>query len=376
MMHGLPAGAKVAVAMSGGVDSSVAAAVLADQGYDVFGMMLRLWSEPGSEDANRCCTPDAMARAKQIAAQLGIPFYVIDAKEVFQETVVQYFLDGYTSGMTPNPCLECNRHIRWEYLLNRALALGADYMATGHYARVERENNQPVRLLRGVDSRKDQSYVLAALDQQQLQRAVFPIGALTKPQVRELAEQFKIPAARIKDSQDLCFLAGTDYRSFLLRHAPESGSPGKILTTAGEELGTHNGLPFYTIGQRKGLGIAHPEPLYVLEKDLESNTLIVGTREDMGKSRLVAGPVNWVSGSAIPVPFEAEIKIRYTAHFEPGTITPRPDDTIEVKFDRLLSDITPGQAAVGYIEDQAVLSGIIQGEMTPVKKFKPIRITT
>lgn len=374
MQIGLPKGAKIAVAMSGGVDSSVAAALLAEQGYEVFGMMLRLWSEPGKEAANRCCTPDAMARAKVIASQLGIPFYVIDAKDVFRETVVQYFLDGYSGGVTPNPCLMCNRHIRWEYLLNRALTLGADYMATGHYARVERQPGQPVRLMRGLDPRKDQSYVLSSLDQSQLQHAVFPIGAMTKPEVREIAARNRIPAARIKDSQDLCFLAGTDYQSFLQRHAPGTVQPGEIVSTGGETLGQHNGLAFYTIGQRKGLGIAHPEPLYVIRKEQATNTLVVGTRDEMGQTSLTAGPVNWVSGVEEQAPFDAEIKIRYTAGFEKGRVTPTENGQIAVEFNRPLPDITPGQAAVAYRGEEAIVSGIIQGAETPEQKFKPVRL--
>jgi tRNA-specific 2-thiouridylase len=374
MDFNLKPGAKVAVAMSGGVDSSVAAALLVEQGYEVFGMMLRLWSEPGTEAANRCCTPDAMARAKQIAGQLGIPFYVVDAKDVFRETVVEYFISGYAQGVTPNPCLICNRHIRWEYLLNRALTLGADYMATGHYARLRRESGQPVRLLRGLDPGKDQSYVLAVLNQEQLSRAVFPIGEYQKSEVRALAKKFNLPAASIKDSQDLCFLAGSSQPDFISRHAPETLSPGPIMTATSQQLGEHLGLAFYTIGQRKGLGIAHPEPLYVLEKRSESNTLIVGTKDQLGGSSLAAENVNWVSGQAETQPFTAEVKIRYTAGFAPGTVTPTPGGQFTVQFEHPLRDITPGQAAVAYREDEAVACGIITGAGVNVEKFRPVRI--
>ena len=371
---GLPAGAKVAVAMSGGVDSSVAAALLAEQGYDVFGMMLRLWSEPGKDAANRCCTPDAMALAKRIAAQLGIPFYVVDAKDVFRETVVEYFLDGYTNGVTPNPCLMCNRHIRWEFLLNRAIALGADFMATGHYARVQRLPNQPVRLLRGKDSHKDQSYVLAVLDQQQLAKAVFPVGEYTKTEVRSLAEKFNLPAAKVKDSQDLCFLVGENYQDFLIRYQPQNAAPGKIVNPSGEVIGEHNGLAFYTIGQRKGLGIAHPEPLYVINKDSQNNLLVVGTQDELGGTELIASALNWVSGLPRSEAFSAEIKIRYSAVPMSGKVTPLENQRIKVQFDQPLRDITPGQAAVAYQGDEAVVSGIIETDLSPAENHKPVRL--
>ena len=219
--------------MSGGVDSSVAAALLKQQGCEVTGMMLRLWSEPGKEESNRCCTPDAMAQARRVAAKLDIPFYVIDAKDVFKETVVQYFLDGYARGETPNPCLICNRQIRWTFLLNHALALGAEYMATGHYVRRQAVENGRVELLRAVDSSKDQSYVLHVLKQEQLKHALFPVGNYAKLEIRAMAESFGLSTASRKDSQDLCFLAGDDYRNFLQRHASELLTPGEILTTAG-----------------------------------------------------------------------------------------------------------------------------------------------
>ena len=200
---------KVVVAMSGGVDSSVAAALLKQQGHEVIGMMLRLWSEPGKEDSNRCCTPDSMAQARRVAAKLDIPFYVVDAKNVFRETVVQYFLDGYARGETPNPCLLCNRQIRWTFLLDHALALGADFMATGHYVR-RKEDGGKIALLRAVDPSRDQSYVLHVLTQEKLQRALFPVGEYPKTEIRRIAESFGLPTASRPDSQDLCFLAGED----------------------------------------------------------------------------------------------------------------------------------------------------------------------
>jgi tRNA-specific 2-thiouridylase len=374
MDYPFPKGSRIGVAMSGGVDSSVAAALLVEQGYDVFGMMLRLWSEPGSEAANRCCTPDAMARARQIAAQLGIPFYAIDARDIFRDEVVEYFISGYAQNITPNPCLLCNRQIRWEFLLNRATTLGAQAMATGHYARTRRQPGEPVRLLRGLDPAKDQSYVLAVLDQSQLEKAIFPIGEYTKPEVRALAENFKLPAASVADSQDLCFLAGTDYRDFLARHASDVTSPGEIRTLDGQVLGQHQGLAFYTIGQRKGLGISHPEPLYVIAKDAGSNALIVGTQNQLGTTELRVENANWLSGAPETDPFQAEIKIRYTAGFVSGTVSPTPEGQFTVKFDQPLRDITPGQAAVAYRGDEAIAFGIITGEKSPVDKFRPLRI--
>src|ERR1044071_5629948 len=236
---------KVVVAMSGGVDSSVAAALLKEQGYEVIGMMLRLWSEPGREDSNRCCTPDSMAQARRVAAKLEIPFYVIDAKDVFQNTVLQYFLDGYARGETPNPCLICNRQIRWAFLLDHALALGADFMATGHYVRVQRTESS-YQLLRAVDKNKDQSYVLHVLTQDKLKHALFPVGDYPKTEIRAIAERFGLPTASRKDSQDLCFLAGEDYRNFLQRNAAEMLRPGEIVTRQGSPVGTHTGLANYT----------------------------------------------------------------------------------------------------------------------------------
>lgn len=351
---------KVVVAMSGGVDSSVAAALLKQQGYEVIGMMLRLWSEPGKEDSNRCCTPDSMAQARRVAAKLDIPFYVIDAKNVFRETVVQYFLDGYSRGETPNPCLLCNRQIRWTFLLDHALALGADFMATGHYVRIQKSEAGVQKLFRAVDPAKDQSYVLHVLTQEKLKRALFPVGDYPKPEIRQIAESFGLPTASRKDSQDLCFLAGEDYRNFLQRNAAQILQPGDIVTRNGKVVGQHNGLANYTIGQRKGLGLASPVPLYVLGKDATSNAVIVGTEDELGTHELTAREVNWVSGEVPSELFRAEVKIRYTARPAWAEVTPLgTGDQVRVRFEAPARDVTAGQAAVFYVNEEVIGGGII-----------------
>lgn len=350
---------KVVIAMSGGVDSSVAAALLKQQGYEVIGMMLRLWSEPGKEESNRCCTPDSMAQARRVAAKLDIPFYVVDAKDVFRKTVVQYFLDGYAAGGTPNPCLVCNRSIRWEFLLNHALALGADFMATGHYVRTQKAEGGKMKLLRAVDSSKDQSYVLHVLTQEKLQRALFPIGDYPKTEIRQIAESFGLPTASRADSQDLCFLAGDDYRNFLQRNAPHINRPGDIVTRDGKVVGQHSGLANYTIGQRKGLGVASPVPLYVLTKHATRNTLVVGPADELGSTELTARDVNWLGGDAPSEPFRAEVKIRYTARAVPAEVIPLNGGQAKVRFEAPARDVTSGQAAVFYVGEEVLGGGII-----------------
>jgi tRNA-specific 2-thiouridylase len=351
---------KVVVAMSGGVDSSVAAALLKEQGYDVIGMMMRLWSEPGKEDSNRCCTPDSMAMARRVAAKLDIPFYVVDAKEIFRETVVQYFLDGYTAGQTPNPCLLCNRQIRWTFLLDHALALGADFMATGHYVRRQTIDDGRHELLRAVDPSKDQSYVLHVLNQEKLSKALFPVGEYPKAEIRQIAERLDLPVYKRPDSQDLCFLAGEDYRNFIQRNAAEMLKPGEIVRRDGGILGQHNGLANYTIGQRKGLGVQSPVPLYVLGKNADSNILIVGEADELGTNELLADDVNWMSGHAPKKPFRAEVKIRYTAREARAQVTPLESGTqARVWFDAPQRDVTAGQAAVFYKGDLLIGGGII-----------------
>jgi tRNA-specific 2-thiouridylase len=352
---------RVVVAMSGGVDSSVAAALLVEQGYEVIGMMMRLWSEPGSgpaAPANRCCTPDQMADARRIAAILGIPFYVVDVQDYFRQRIVQFFIDEHERGRTPNPCIECNRQIRFTYLLERALALDADYLATGHYARV-RHSDCGYHLLKAVDETKDQSYVLHVLGQEHLAHVLFPIGEYTKDEVRELARQFNLPVASKGESQDLCFLGDGDYRRFLQEYSDKAGRPGPILNSSGRELGQHDGLPFYTIGQRKGLGIAAGEPLFVLRKDVGHNALVVGTREELGQDDLVARNVNWVSGSAPARPIRAQVKIRYKARPVTATVAMLADSRARVHLDEPVFGMTAGQGAVFYDGDICLGGGII-----------------
>lgn len=353
---------RVVVAMSGGVDSSVAAALLVEQGYDVVGMMMRLWSEPTVAGGahNRCCTPDQMSDARRIANKLGIPFYVLDTQDVFRSTIVSFFIEQHREGVTPNPCLECNRHIRFDYLQRNALALDADYLATGHYARVAQGDDGRFLLKKGLDDAKDQSYVLSVMGQEQLSHALFPVGEYAKPDVRLLAERFGLPTASKKDSQDLCFIGDGNYRRFLNEHAPEMMSAGPIMRRSGEILGTHEGLPNYTIGQRKGLGVQYSEPLFVLGMDSARNTLIVGTADELGSSELTAKRVNWVSGETPSEAFRAEVKIRYKAKPMPALIEPLDDDRMHITFDMPMRDISAGQGAVIYDGDVCLGGGVIE----------------
>lgn len=351
---------RVVVAMSGGVDSSVAAALLKQEGYDVVGMMMRLWSEPGrgpGAPVNRCCTPDQMADARRVADMLEIPFYAIDVKDFFRRRIVQFYIDEHARGRTPNPCVACNREIRFGFLLDRARALGADYLATGHYARVQKTPDG-YRLLRAIDPAKDQSYVLHVLGQEQLAQVLFPVGAYSKTEVRELAAAMGLPVAQKQESMDLCFLGDGDYRRFLREYAPEAIRPGPIVDARGIVLGEHEGLPFYTIGQRKGLGISAGEPLYVLRKEAGSNSLVVGSHAQLGQTTLSLRDVNWVAGEP-PGILRGGVKVRYKAPAVPAAIAPTPDGGAEVQFDSFVYGATPGQAAVFYEGDAVVGGGLI-----------------
>ncbi len=372
----------VVVAMSGGVDSSTTAALLVERGDNVIGMMMRLWSEPitpqpsltvapleqgkGEEGSNRCCSPEAVADARGVCQTLGIPFYLLNFEAEFKQSVVDFFLDGYARATTPNPCLQCNRRIKFGALLDKARALGADYLATGHYARV-RERNGKFELLKGIDPKKDQSYALSVLNQDQLAHALFPLGELTKDETRARAREFGLRVSEKQESQDLCFIADGEYRNFLRRNIPAALVPGEIVDTHGAVLGKHGGLALYTIGQRKGMGFAVGEPLYVLALDAKHNRVVVGRAEELGQRELIAGAVNWIAGEPPEDGMRVTAKIRYRAvemgarvHLHPN---PPPlgkgGDTVRVVFDQPLRDITPGQAVVIYDGDVCLGSGII-----------------
>lgn len=345
--------------MSGGVDSSVAAALLVEAGHRVFGIMLRLWAEPGAaEDANRCCTLGAVDDARAVADGLNIPFSVIDIRDAFKATVVDAFLAAAAAGDTPNPCFTCNRSVRFGLLLDAAVALGADALATGHYARTRRRPDGTIELLRGVDATKDQSYVLHALDQAQLARAVFPLGDRTKVDVRALAERIGLPVAHRPDSVDLCWTAPDGAAGFLGRHLPAAAmAPGEIVDASGRVLGRHAGLPRYTIGQRRGLGVAGGAPLFVVRRDRARNALVVGPSEALAVREVAVRRMHWSAGAAPAGPVRVTAQVRYRAAAAPAVLTPLPDGGARVAFDDPVRAPAPGQGLVAWIDDDLVVLG-------------------
>jgi len=347
---------RVAVAMSGGVDSSVAAALLVKDGHAVQGLSMRLWREPAAEGS----AEESLPAARAVCAHLDIPHEVVDLREEFLQEVVGYFIQEYAQGRTPNPCLRCNRLLKFGLLLDQAQKLGCEFLATGHYARVRRCGEE-YHLLCGLDPTKDQSYVLYALQQPQLRRVLFPLGERTKADVRRLAAEWGLPISARPESQDACFIADHDYRRFLAERLPEALHPGPILDRQGRLLGEHKGLPFYTVGQREGLGISAPRPLYVLGLDVARNALVVGFAEELGRDALLAEEMSYVASREPRAGLAIEAKIRYRAGRVPATLMPLPAGRARIKFARPLRDITPGQAVVLYQGEELLGGGIIEG---------------
>ena len=350
----------VVVAMSGGVDSSVAAYLLREAGYEVVGMTLKTWPKELCDTVPKgqtCCSTRDIEDARAVADQLGIPFYVVEASVPFKTNVMDYFVDSYTHGLTPNPCVVCNRKIKSGILLEKARALGVDRLATGHYASVVwNETRQRYAVSKALDPDKDQSYVLFQLTQDQLSRLILPMGELSKAQVRQLAREAGLAVADKPESMELCFIPDGDTKGFLRERAPQAFIPGDIVDRQGNVLGTHQGIAAYTVGQRKGLGIAHLKPLYVLEVDPTTNRILVGEQEELATRFCRVREIHWMAIPVLTEPMEATVKVRYRSDPLPARLIPDPDH-LRVEFhEPVQGGVSPGQAAVFY-EGGVVLGG-------------------
>jgi len=355
---------RIVVAMSGGVDSSVAAALLKEQGHDVIGMTMQIWdystfAAANGETFGTCCSLDDVYDARRVAEQIGIPFYVVNFEKDFQRQVIDRFCDDYFAGRTPNPCVLCNQVLKFELLLRRARELEADCLATGHYARIV-EEAEGFALRKGLDPQKDQSYFLFTLTQEQMRRVLFPLGGMSKEAVRSHAARLGLRVAEKAESQDICFVPDGDYVRFLEEERGKGQLDGEIVHVSGQVLGHHLGTYRYTIGQRRGLGIAWPQPLYVVGIDAESRRVLVGEQEHLERRDLALHGVNWSAGAAPDGELRARCRIRYRHREVPALITPLPDGRVQVAFDEPQRGVTPGQAAVFYEGDRVLGGGWIE----------------
>ena len=351
---------KALIAMSGGVDSSVAAKLMKDNGYDCIGCTMKLHSnDVESEiDSHTCCTLEDVEDARSVAFGLGIPYYVFNFSDGFKEKVIDKFVSSYEQGKTPNPCIDCNHYLKFEKLLMRAHELSCDYLVTGHYAQIEYDGEKYL-LKKAADETKDQSYVLYLLTQEQLAHTLFPLGGMTKKQVRELAAQHGFVNAEKAESQDICFVPDGDYPSFIRAYTGKEYPEGAFVDTNGAIVGTHHGIINYTVGQRKGLGIALGKPVYVQKIDAATNTVTICEQQDLYSSTLIANDFNWIAGSAPQAACACKAKVRYRQQEKAATAIPLEDGTVKVVFDEPLSAIALGQAVVLYDGDVVLGGGTI-----------------
>ena len=350
---------KVVVGMSGGVDSSVAAYLLKEQGYDVIGVTMQIWQEEDVctvEENGGCCGLSAVEDARRVAAALGIPYYVMNFREEFQKNVIDYFADCYVNGQTPNPCIACNRYVKWEALLKRSISIGADFIATGHYARVEQLSNGRYALRRSATAAKDQTYALYNLTQEQLKRTLMPVGEYTKEEVRVIAEKIGLLVADKPDSQDICFVQDGNYAAFIEEHTGKKASEGNFVTSDGTVIGRHKGIIHYTVGQRKGLGLALGYPAFVLEIRPETNEVVIGTYEESLTTVVRAKQLNFMSVEDLKEPLRVFAKIRYNHKGAWCTVERTKEDEVTCCFEEPQRAVTPGQAIVFY-DGEYVLGG-------------------